>query len=61
MHGGQNALGRLLQHVVTVPARYGNKRNSLGVVTNFLDELGRLSDDFVETVLAPLHSIVTIT
>ena len=53
-----NVLGRLLQHVVAVPARYGNERNSLGIVTNFLDKCACLFDNFVETVLAPLHGIM---
>lgn len=48
-------LGRLLQHVVTVPARDGDERNSLGVVADFLDERGGFLNDFIVTVLAPLH------
>ena len=47
-------LGGLLEHVVAVPAGDGDERNSLGVVTDLLDEGGRLLDDFVETVLGPL-------
>ena len=48
------SLGGLLQHVVAVPARDGDERDRLGVVTDLLDEGGRLLDDFVETVLGPL-------
>lgn len=47
-------LGGLLQHVVTVPPGDGHEGDSLRVVTDLLDEGGRLLDDFVETVLAPL-------
>ena len=47
-------LGGLLEHVVAVPAGDGDERNSLGVVTDLLDEGGRLLDDFVEAVLGPL-------
>jgi hypothetical protein len=47
-------LGGLLQHVVAVPARDGDEGNAFGVVADLLDEGGRLLDDFVETVLAPL-------
>ena len=48
-------LGGLLQHVVAVPAGDGNEADSLRVVANLLDEGGRLLDDFVEAVLAPLQ------
>jgi hypothetical protein len=41
-----------------MPARDGDECDSLGVVTDLLDELGRFLDDFIETVLAPLHNIV---
>ena len=51
-------LGGLLQHVVAMPARDRDKGNSLGVVADFLDEGGRLLDDFVETIFAPLQRIV---
>ena len=47
-------LGGLLQHVVAVPAGDGDESDRLGVVTDLLDEGGRLLDDFVETVLGPL-------
>ena len=49
------SLRGLLEHVVAVPARDGDERNRLGVVTNLLDEGGRLLDDFVEAVLGPLE------
>ena len=52
-----HSLGRLLQHVVTVPARDGDKGNRFGVVTDLLDEVGSLLDDFVESVLGPLASV----
>lgn len=48
------SLGGLLQHVVTVPAGNGDESDRLGVVTDLLDEVGGLLDDFVETILAPL-------
>ena len=49
-----NSLDGLLQHVVAVPAGDGNESDSLGVVTDLLDEGGGLLHDFVEAVLAPL-------
>jgi hypothetical protein len=54
MRGFKVILGRLLQHVVTVPARDGDEGNAFGVVPDLLDEGGRLLDNFIETVLAPL-------
>ena len=51
----RDVLGGLLQHVVAVPARDGDESDSLGVVADLLDEGGRLLDDFVEAVLAPLN------
>jgi hypothetical protein len=48
-------LDGLLQHVVTVPARDRNERDLLGVVSDLLDEAGRLLDNFVEAVLTPLQ------
>ena len=51
-----HVLCRLLQHVVTMPARDGDEGDSLGVVTDLLDEGGGFLDDFVETVLAPLYN-----
>ena len=47
-------LSGLLQHVVAVPAGDGDEANSLRVVADLLDEGGRLLDDFIEAVLAPL-------
>lgn len=52
-----NALGGFLQHVVTVPAGDGDEGDGLGVVTDLLDESGRLLDDFVETILGPLNGL----
>lgn len=49
------SLGGGFQHVVTVPAGDGDEGNGLGVVTNLFDEGGRLLNDFVETILRPLH------
>lgn len=50
-------VGGLDNHVVTVPARDGDEGNSLGVVTNLLNEAGGFLDDFVESVLAPLSRV----
>ena len=50
-------LGGLLQHVVAVPAGDGDESDRLGVVTDLLDEGGRLLDDFVEAVLGPLGGV----
>ena len=50
----ENVLGRLLQHVVTVPARDRDEGDRLRVVPNLLDEGRSFFDDFVEAVLAPL-------
>jgi len=47
----------ILQHVITVPARDGNESDSLGVITNLLDETGSFLDDFVETILAPFGGV----
>ena len=49
-----NRLGGLLQHVISVPARYGHKGNSLRVITNLLNESGGFLDNFVESVFTPL-------
>jgi hypothetical protein len=51
-------LSGVLQHVVAMPARDRDEGNGLGVVANFLDEGGRLLDNFVETIFAPLQRIV---
>jgi len=50
-------VGGLLQHVVTVPAGDGDEGDSLGVVTDLLDEVGGFLDNFVVTVLAPLGGV----
>lgn len=52
--GAENLLGGLLNHVVTVPAGDGDESNLLGVEADLLDEVGRLLDDFVESILGPL-------
>jgi len=51
------AVGGVVDHVVAVEARDGHERNSLGVVTDLLDEVGRLLDDFVESILGPLGGV----
>ena len=51
------AVGGNLNHVITVPTRDGNEGNSLGVVTDLLDEVGGLLDDLVETILRPLNGV----
>jgi hypothetical protein len=55
-----SVLGRLLEHVVTVPAGDGDERDRLGVVADLLDEGGRLLDDLVEAVLGPLYVYISI-
>ena len=47
-------VGRVLQHVVSVPSGDGDEGNRLGVVTDLLDESGSLLDDFLVSVLGPL-------
>ncbi len=49
------ALGGLLQHVVTVPARDGHEGNGFGVIADLLDEGRCLLDNFIEPILAPLE------
>jgi hypothetical protein len=51
------AVGRDVDHVVTVEARDGNEGNGLGVVADLLDEVGGFLDDFVETLLGPLGGV----
>jgi len=51
------AVGRDVDHVVTVEARDGNEWDMLGVVADLLDEVGRLLDDFVETLLGPFGGV----
>jgi hypothetical protein len=50
-------VGGDINHVVTVEAGDGHKRNMLGVVTDLLDEVGGLLNDFLETGLGPLGSV----
>lgn len=51
------AVGGGLNHVVTVPSGNGDEGDSLGVVTNLLDEVGGLLDNLVESVLGPLDGV----
>ncbi len=51
------AVGGVVDHVVTVEARDGNESNRLGVVSDLLDEVGSLLDDFLETGLGPLGGV----
>lgn len=53
-----HSLGRVLQHVVTVPAGDRNEGNGLGIVANLFDEVICLLDDLIETVFAPLHATI---
>jgi len=50
-------VGRLLQHVVSVPAGDGNEGNGLGVESDLLDEVGSLLDDFLVSGLGPLGGV----
>jgi hypothetical protein len=40
-----------------VPARDGDESNRLGVVSNLLDKVGRLLDDFVKAGLGPFGGV----
>jgi hypothetical protein len=51
------AVGRDIDHVVTVESGDGNEGNSLGVVSDLLDEVGGLLDDFLVTGLRPLGGV----
>jgi len=51
------AVGGGLDHVVTVEAGDGDEGNGLGVVSDLLDEVGSLLDDFLETGLRPLGGV----
>lgn len=51
------AVGGVVNHVVTVESGDGNEANSLGVVSNLLDEVGGLLDDFLVTGLGPLGDV----
>ena len=51
------AVGRDFDHVVAVEARDGHERNRLRVVADLLDEVGRLLNDLLVTVLGPLGRV----
>jgi hypothetical protein len=51
------AVGRGLDHVVTVETGDGHEGNVLGVVADLLDEVGGLLDDLSETGLGPLGGV----
>lgn len=53
----QHSLGGLLNHVVSVPSRDGDKGNSLGVVSDLLDEARSLLDDLLESSLGVLGGV----
>lgn len=52
------AIGGDINHVVTVEARDRNKRNRFRVKSNFLDKIGSFFDNFFETILGPIGSIL---
>jgi len=51
------AVGRRLNHVVTVETRDWNEWNGLGVESDLLDEVGSLLDNFLVSVLRPLGGV----
>jgi len=51
------AVGGGIDHVVAVETGDGDEWDVLGVVSNLLDEVGCLLDDFVETFLGPLGGV----
>jgi hypothetical protein len=51
------AVGGVINHVVTVESRDWNEGNSLWVVTDLLDEVGSLLDDFLVASLRPLSCV----
>lgn len=51
------AVGRIIDHVVTVEARNRDERNRLRVVADLLDEVGGFLDNLVVTVAGPLGSV----
>jgi hypothetical protein len=53
----KDSLGGLLNHVVSVPSRDGDESNSLGVVSDLLDETGGLLDDLLESSLGVLGGV----
>jgi len=42
---------------ITVPSRDGDKSNSLGIVSNLLDEVGSLLDDFFISGFRPFGGV----
>ena len=51
------AVGGVVNHVVTVESGDWNEGNRLGVVSDLLDEVGSLLDNFLETGLGPLGGV----
>jgi len=51
------AVGGVIDHVITVESGDRNERYGLGVVSNFLDEVGGFLDDLVEPILGPFRGI----
>jgi len=51
-------VGRSLEHVVTEPTRDGDEGDLLGVVTDFLDEVGNLALDFGVTRFGPVDGFI---
>jgi hypothetical protein len=51
------AVGRVINHVITVEAGDRDESNGLGVVADLLDEVGSLLDDFLVTSLRPLGGV----
>jgi len=51
------AVGGVVNHVVSVESGDRNESNRLGVVSDLLDEVGGLLDDFLETSLGPLGGV----
>jgi hypothetical protein len=51
------AVGGVVDHVVTVESGDGDEGDSLGVVSDLLDEVGSLLDDLLVTGLGPLGGV----
>jgi len=51
------AVRRVIDHVVAVEARDWDEGDGLRIVSNLLDEVGGLLDDFLETGLGPLGGV----
>jgi hypothetical protein len=51
------AVGGVVNHVVTIESRDRNECNRFGIVSDLLDEVGCLLDDFLETSLGPLGGV----